>query len=106
MMEDMVGKIFEPFFTTKPPGKGTGLGLAAVYGTMESHLGGLSVESVAGRGSTFHLAFPMERRNAVQTPQADAEEDVNGHGAILVIDDEPTMRSVMASLLDSLATVP
>lgn len=58
---DIVGRIFEPFFTTKPPGKGTGLGLASVYGCVKSHRGCVSVASVMGKGSIFTVYFPAEK---------------------------------------------
>jgi PAS domain S-box-containing protein len=59
--EDQLSKIFDPFFTTKPVGQGTGLGLSIVYGIVERHGGTIRVNSRVGEGTTFHLAFPIER---------------------------------------------
>ncbi|MEW6683090.1 MAG: ATP-binding protein [Nitrospirota bacterium] len=59
--EDHLSKIFDPFFTTKPVGQGTGLGLSIVYGIVERHGGMVRVNSRVGEGTTFHLAFPIQR---------------------------------------------
>ena len=57
-------KLFEPFFTTKPVGKGTGMGLAMVYGTVTNHQGWIQLESAPGKGTTFYLFFPAGAENA------------------------------------------
>jgi signal transduction histidine kinase len=67
MDEATVNRIFEPFFTTKEPGKGTGMGLPAVYGAMLSHKGAIAVQSEPGHGSSFHLYFPL---SAIEAPIA------------------------------------
>ena len=56
--EENISKIFDPFFTTKPAGKGTGLGLAVIYGIIERHFGTIDVESTPGEGTTFTINLP------------------------------------------------
>ena len=58
--EENLNKIFDPFFTTKDVGKGTGLGLAVIYGIIEGHNGSISVESTLGEGTTFIIKLPVE----------------------------------------------
>lgn len=95
-----IGKIFDPFFTTKTQGKGTGLGLAAVYGTIQDHHGAISVYSEVGRGTSFHLYLPIsEELVPVVRP---SEEMIHGTGLILLADDEEIMRVVASKMLRSL----
>jgi PAS domain S-box-containing protein len=98
---DVLPKIFDPFFTTKPNGKGTGLGLAAVYGTVKEHQGNVNVYSEVGVGTEFKILLPItaERGGA----QAKAENGpIRGSGAILVIDDESVIRSAVYGMLSAL----
>ena len=92
-------RLFEPFFTTKPVGKGTGLGLATVYGIVKQHRGWVEVESAPGRGSTFRVFFPYRE----PLPGADAPAGVpkarGGTEKILVVEDDKTLRGSMASCL-------
>ncbi len=93
-------RIFEPFFTTKPSGKGTGMGLAMVYGIVKNHGGTIRVYSEEGQGTTFKVYLPitapqsriMEEKNPVTTP-------VPGRGKILIIDDEEGVREVLSDML-------
>ncbi|NEP83815.1 MAG: hypothetical protein F6K39_40230, partial [Okeania sp. SIO3B3] len=71
MDEETAAKIFDPFFTTKEIGEGTGLGLAAVYGTIQKHMGGISVSSQAGTGSDFRILLPLEREAAIENGDFD-----------------------------------
>jgi PAS domain S-box-containing protein len=80
--------LFEPFFTTKEPGKGTGMGLAAVYGTVQSHNGILNVNSEIGTGTTFHIYLPLcTDAVSVQEPSP-TQKITTGTGSMLVVDDE------------------
>lgn len=91
------GRIFEPFFTTKPEGKGTGLGLPAVYGTVESHHGAVVLYSEVGKGTVFHLYFPLSEQAAdVRTTTT---EHPMGTGCVLIIDDESVIRATAEMML-------
>jgi PAS domain S-box-containing protein len=91
MDEDQIGRIFEPFYTTKPEGKGTGLGLALVYGIVRSHGGRVDVQSRRGEGTTFEILLPLATE---ETPPSVSgpEEILVGSGRILVVDDEDLVR--------------
>src|SRR5256884_8241466 len=92
-------RISEPFFTTKMAGKGTGLGLATVYGIVQQHGGTVGVESAPGRGATFRVVFP---RCAIQRPALAADSSRPGasrRGTILLVEDEETLRAVAAASL-------
>ncbi|MEE9254566.1 MAG: PAS domain S-box protein, partial [Pseudomonadales bacterium] len=92
--EDLRESIFEPFFTTKGAGRGTGLGLAAVYGTVNSLNGGIEVESDPGKGATFHLYLPVckERRKPGRPRETRL---VMGSGTVLVVEDESALRTLL-----------
>ncbi len=96
-------RIFEPFFTTKPPGQGTGLGLAAVYGTVRNHGGTVHVYSKPGRGSTFRVRLPMPvaSKAVLPTPTRPAPPE-KCHGRILLVDDEVLILDVARALLTDL----
>ncbi len=87
MDEETLAHIFEPFYTTKDPGKGTGLGLATVYGIVRQHEGGIMVESTPGEGSTFEIHFPVSNVNVDQIPE-DTASPSPGKESILLVDDE------------------
>jgi len=95
--------LFEPFFTTKEQGKGTGLGLAMVYGALKTHHGFVEVESFEGEGSTFSIYIPLLESKAVPAEPAQQQLACEGQGElILLADDEPIIRDVMAEILESM----
>nr|WP_320132589.1 ATP-binding protein [uncultured Holophaga sp.] len=94
-------RIFEPFFTTKERHKGTGLGLASVFGTVMSHRGAVEVESTLGRGTSFHLYLPLAGPEAMRPPHTEQPLPL-GQGRILVIDDEAFVLTAIALQLESL----
>ncbi len=98
MDEATRNRIFEPFFTTKQLGKGTGLGLASVYGTIQSHFGVIDVHSELDKGSTFDIYLPLAVSAAKETEQSDAVVQ-EGSGTILIVDDEQLVREMAADML-------
>ncbi len=102
MTEEVRQRIFEPFFTTKEQGKGTGMGLAVVYGVVKSHGGAVTVQSEVGQGSTFEVFLPR-----VQKPEAKKEETTTsvlptGTERILFVDDEEMLVEMARDMLESL----
>jgi signal transduction histidine kinase/ActR/RegA family two-component response regulator len=98
-----LGHIFEPFFTTKEVGKGTGLGLATVYGIVKQHDGWVEVSSEPGKGTTFDVLFP-----AIAEPVAHVKAEVRASGpvaggteTILIVEDEEILREMARDILES-----
>jgi signal transduction histidine kinase/CheY-like chemotaxis protein len=101
MSDEVKDHIFEPFFTTKELGKGTGMGLAMVYGVITSHSGSITVDSMVGRGTTFTVSFPaVEQDNASEDKPSPAI--AHGKGTILVVDDEEYIRNILRNMLEKL----
>lgn len=95
-------RIFDPFFTTKPVGEGTGLGLAVVHGIMKSHDGGISVYSEPGKGTTFHLYFPVLESEAA-VDEIKATPIPKGQGEqIMLVDDEEVLANMGKKMLEKL----
>lgn len=96
---DVIGKVFEPFFTTKD--SGTGMGLAAVQGTVLEHQGTVEVTSESGRGSTFRLLLPVsDESKAIEPARSSARPARGAQGRVLVVDDESTVVSVIQRTLE------
>ena len=98
MDQETQARIFEPFFTTKEMGRGTGLGLASVYGIVKNHQGTIEVESKPGKGSTFHIYFPLSKKTPAQE-KFTKSEIIKGKETILLIDDEEMILDVGSALL-------
>jgi len=99
MDEATKARIFEPFFTTKPAGKGTGLGLATVYGIVRQHRGWIEVESSPGAGTTFKIFFPLKDQATTVPSTAGAAPVTGGHESVLVVEDEPNLRAMVCLAL-------
>jgi PAS domain S-box-containing protein len=100
MTPEVKARIFEPFFTTKGIGEGTGLGLATVYGIVTQWGGSIKVDSAPGAGTTFEIRFPRTEQGS---PTPDPEPPpglVRGAGTIVVVEDEPAVRRVVARALE------
>ncbi|MBW2646928.1 MAG: response regulator, partial [Deltaproteobacteria bacterium] len=94
-------RIFDPFFTTKEKGRGTGLGLASVYGIIKNHKGIIDVESEKGQGTTFKIYLPASKRE-VESPVKVADQVIKGTETILLVDDEGMVLTVADAILNSI----
>lgn len=100
MTEDILEHIFEPFYTTKELGKGTGLGLAMVYGIIQNHGGRIFCESRPGEGTSFHIYFPVVNLGVTKEAVEESIPIKQGHGeTILFIDDEEPLRNIAREFL-------
>ena len=108
MSDDVVQRAFEPFFTTKDVGKGSGLGLAQVYGFAKQSGGGVRIETLVGSGTTIHVFLPraqpsVERVDGVDANRPAATDARAGNGTlILLVDDDGAVREVTARMLRDL----
>jgi PAS domain S-box-containing protein len=101
MNERTRDRVFEPFFTTKEMGRGTGLGLAMVYGIVKGHEGMINVRSEPGQGTTFNIYLPASAQ-AVSEEKKDSERIMKGTETILLVDDEPMILTVSKGMLEHL----
>ena len=101
MDEKILARIFDPFFTTKAVGRGTGLGLAMVYGIVKNHLGAIQVESEPGSGTTFTIFLPASQK-AVSDNTPPTTGLHHGNETILLVDDEEMIIDVGRDILESL----
>ena len=93
-------RIFDPFFTTKEQGRG--LGLSTCHSIMRRHDGSVTAESTLGKGTTFRLLLPAARTSDHESTPLPLAAIQRGHGMVLVMDDEPVVRKVLATMLTSL----
>jgi len=101
MDQKIMDRIFEPFFTTKELGRGSGLGLASVYGIIKGHGGYIDVESKEGQGSIFSIYLPASEKSIRKTSKI-PQRIVEGNENILLVDDEALVINVGAQLLEKL----
>jgi two-component system cell cycle sensor histidine kinase/response regulator CckA len=102
MDEKTKSKLFEPFFTTKGQGKGTGMGLATVYGIVKQSGGNIWVYSEPGKGSTFKIYLPRVEAKPEQLAKQEAETARGQGELVMVVEDEPSLRSLFAQMIKSL----
>ncbi|MCB9421634.1 MAG: response regulator [Ardenticatenaceae bacterium] len=98
--DEILPHLFEPFFTTKPPGKGTGLGLAQVYGIVKQHEGHIDVHSEVGRGTTFTIFLPATSSALMEGAKGPQEAIPLGEGEVILVveDDQDTRKAILTSL--------
>jgi two-component system cell cycle sensor histidine kinase/response regulator CckA len=98
-----LARIFEPFFTTKEVGKGTGLGLATVFGIVRQSGGAIVAESELGKGTTFRIWLPLAAADAVEASVANAESSsgASDRGTVLVVEDDEQVRRLVATILSA-----
>jgi len=101
MEANVIDRIFEPFFTTKKKGEGTGMGLSVVHGIITSFKGAITVESVLGSGSTFHIILPIVEVEVDDASSDQLSEIPRGSESILVVDDDVDVCEMTADVLKS-----
>jgi PAS domain S-box-containing protein len=103
MRKETLPHIFEPFFTTKELGKGTGLGLATIYGIVKQNNGFVNVYSEPGQGTTFNIYLPRHIGDTGQIQEEGLKKpDVRGHETILLVEDEPPLLGMTTMMLERL----
>jgi signal transduction histidine kinase/CheY-like chemotaxis protein len=99
MSEEVRSKIFDPFYTTKPLGKGTGLGLATVYGIVRQSGGAIRIDSEVGQGSSFEIYLPLATDPTTAETEPSARAARSGSGTILLVEDEAPVRRIVEEML-------
>ena len=99
MDKELIGHIFEPFFTTKAVGKGTGLGLATVFGAVQQNHGVIQVYSEPGMGTMFTIYLPRAKEEGGAAVQESGLSAVHGHETILLVEDEPQVLNMTGMIL-------
>lgn len=102
MTEETRKSMFEPFFTTKDIGKGTGMGLAGVYGAVERHRGTMAVETELGKGSAFTVYLRLDESKENRSTSAIRRDPRRRTARVLVVDDEESVRGVATDMLEEL----
>ena len=101
---DILESIFEPYFTTKEPGEGTGMGLAVVYGIVESYGGKITVKSEFGKGATFEIYIPATGKSEFQQKH-ESKPLPKGTERVLIVDDEAPIAKMLARTLKRLGYI-
>jgi CheY-like chemotaxis protein len=99
MNEETKEHIFSPFFTTKEVGKGTGLGLATVYGIVRQHNGYITIDSEPNQGTTFRIYFPAVKMKASEEQDTTTTDSTTGQETILIAEDDEGVRRFMREAL-------
>jgi len=102
----IIDRVFEPFFTTKKLGSGSGMGLAAVYGTVKAHGGSIDLVSEPDKGSTFTITLPSTENPNSMNKDSQHKNLVPGHGQIMIVDDEENLGEGLSAMLASLGYEP
>jgi CheY-like chemotaxis protein len=106
MTREVLERVFDPFFTTKPRDKGTGMGLAMVYGFIKQSHGNIRVYSEPGHGTTVHLYLPLIDQTTAVTPETHAtamlQDIASGQGLALVVDDEVELLEIAVAYLEEM----
>ncbi|HKI60529.1 MAG TPA: transporter substrate-binding domain-containing protein, partial [Mariprofundaceae bacterium] len=97
-----IDQLFDPFFTTKPVDKGTGLGLAMVYGTVKDHGGVLEVESEVGKGSCFRVYLPLDERGVAHVERESEQVQPGSGETILLVDDDLPLQTTIRMILSEI----
>jgi PAS domain S-box-containing protein len=98
---EILPRIFEPFFTTKEAGKGTGLGLATVFGIIKQHQGWIKLDNRPGQGATFRIFLPTNTETEAEAAQTEAKpKPKGGSETILLVEDEPRVRKSIGTILE------
>lgn len=100
MAPEVLPRIFEPFFTTKGPAKGTGLGLATLFGIVQQHHGWVSVTTEVGKGTTFKIFLPANEAGVAEIARAAQSTPRGGSEIILVVEDEADVRLLTCAVLE------
>ncbi|NWF39693.1 PAS domain S-box protein [Mariprofundus sp. NF] len=100
---ELMDKVFEPFFTTKEIGKGTGLGLAMLYGAVQTHHGAVEIDSRVGKGTTFRVYLPLtEEEQITESDNKNEITTIEAGRTILLVDDEESVRNTTSEVLSSM----